>query len=87
MSIVFGLVLGEITPEDMAELSCYIVTDEMKAFDLRPLQKTDGSVYESDGLKWNFCAYLPETRTFAALDDGTPLTSSKLTKDEASLIK
>jgi len=40
------------------------------------------SFYEKDGLKWNFCAYLPGTQVFAALVDDTPVTGWKATVDK-----
>ena len=70
-----------MSPEEIVDLSCYIVTDEVRVYDLRPLQKTDGSAYEQDDLKMNFCAYLPETKTFATLSGTKNLTGWKVTAD------
>ena len=66
-------------------MSCYHVVKGVRVYDLRSLQKTEGEYYESDGLRWNFCAYLPGSQTFAEiLSDGTDLTSWRATADEAT---
>ncbi len=81
-------VSAALTPDQLAELSCVVVTEDLVSYDLRTLQKKDGTAYQSDGLSWNFCAYLEGTNTFAQIDAGKiPLTSPKATVKESSKIK
>ena len=85
--IVFAM--AEITPEMAAELSCYIVTDDLKSYDLRYLMKKDGEYYtvedEDTGymVDFNMCAFLPGKEYFADKTDANgiviPLTSNLLT--------
>ena len=45
------------TTDDRA-LACVEYTSEWVKFDLRPLEKTEGT-YFGQGVEWNFCQTLP----------------------------
>ena len=47
----------EQTEQDR-DLACVEYTSEWVKFDLRPLEKADGT-YFKEGIEWNFCKTLP----------------------------
>ena len=76
-----------VTPEQGAQLACYIVAEDFVVFDLSDLEKPHDDCYDyydaatQGGLEWNFCKYLDHTTCFAK-DNGLDHPSRCLTSED-----
>lgn len=79
-----------VTPEQGAQLACYIIADDFTVFDLTPLTKPMDGIGEDDydkyspsadiNLEWKFCQYLKDTTCFArtlSMETGTQCITSE----------
>ena len=82
-----------LTQEEInAKLACNVFgADDFTEYDLRPLEKKDGSIYKNLAFEWNFCSYLPGTEYFATqfeLMEGVHiLTSDNYIPDKVTVLK